>query len=101
MLAYILRLRTHFLHGRKIRERVSRVTGINHHSATVIADDLVIDGSLVCLGDVYLLGRVRGDVTCGNVFFGKRGAVDGAIHVRGRTNAADNEMVGVADVYFK
>lgn len=100
MLSYILRLHTYFSHGRKSGERLSKLTRINYRSATVIADDLIIDGSLVCLGDVYLLGHVRGDVTCGNVFFGKRGAVDGAIHVRGRTNAADNEMIGVADVYF-
>ena len=101
MLAYILRLRTYFARGRMRRDGVSRASGINCRSASLIADDLIIDGSLVSSGDVYLLGRVKGDLTCGNVFFGKRGTVDGAIQVRGRTHAANIEMIGVADVYFK
>ena len=100
MLAYILRLRTYFSHGRKSRERVSIRTGISYRSATVIADDLIIDGSLVSSGDVYLLRHVKGDVTCGNVFFGERGAVDGAIHVRAQSDAENIQMTGAANVHF-
>lgn len=101
MYKYVSRLREYFVRGLIRRGRNFRVSSVNSHCATVIAGDLIIEGSLVSSGDVYLLGHIKGDVTCDNVFFGKRGAVDGAIHVRGRTNAADNQMIGAADVYFK
>lgn len=100
MFAYISRLRTYFVRGLMRRDRLSKASSDTSRSFTVIADDLIIDGSLVACGDVYLLGHVKGDVSCGNVFFGERGAVDGAIHVRGNSDAANIQMTGAANVHF-
>lgn len=100
MFAYISRLRTYFVRDLKKRGKMAKASCENLRSPTVIADDLIIDGSLVSSGDVYLLGHVKGDVTCGNVFFGERGAVDGAIHVRGQSDAANIQMTGAANVHF-
>ncbi len=100
MLAYISRLRAYFVRDPNKLGRMAKASGENLRSPTVIADDLIIDGSLVSSGDIYLLGHVKGDVTCGNVFFGERGAVDGAIHVRGQSDAANNQMTGAANVHF-
>lgn len=100
MFVYISRLRAYFVRDLMRRARIAKASGQDMRSPTVIADDLIIDGSLVSSGDVYLLGHVKGDVTCGNVFFGERGAVDGAIKVGGRSDAANNQLTGAANVHF-
>ena len=100
MFSYISRLREYSMRNLIRRDKNCRVPCIDYRTSTVIADDLIIDGSLVSSGDVYLLGHVKGDVTCSNVFFGERGAVDGAIRVGGQSDTANNHTIRAANVHF-
>jgi cytoskeletal protein CcmA (bactofilin family) len=49
---------------------------------TLIAADLVLKGSMRSTGDVYLLGRVDGDIECDRIFLSGTGAVDGSVRAR-------------------
>ncbi len=48
--------------------------------ASVVADDMVIDGGITCEGEVHLDGTVRGDVRVGRLTVGETGLVEGSVY---------------------
>jgi cytoskeletal protein CcmA (bactofilin family) len=62
-------------------------------AASLIAENVTLDGDLVTDGDVQLDGRVRGDLRVGRLTIGETGRVEGsieadAVEIRGRVTGS-------------
>lgn len=60
------------------KERAAEDTPVQ----TLLATDVVLKGTVMSSGDIYLLGKVDGDIVCDRLFFAGDGTVNGTVNAR-------------------
>lgn len=54
--------------------------GAERSSASLIGPDIVITGNIEAKSDLYIEGKVEGDVRCSTLILGEQGAITGSVH---------------------